>query len=162
LSAAGVLLLGWLGFNREDLSSFPEQYFLGGLMVVMIVGEISSLWRARIRRERTAQHYMDQRTEQLIRQHYLLRLSHDQLEQELIGRPVSMRDASACSVRSAALPAMRKACSISWHSFRSVQPAVWWLCATTGSSPSRLPSWAVPMRSGPRIRCCARRWEPAC
>jgi hypothetical protein len=93
LSAAGVLLLGWLGFNREDLSRFPEQYFLGGLMVVMIVGEISSLWRARIRRERTAQHYMDQRTEQLIRQHYLLRLSHDQLEQELIGRPVSMRDA---------------------------------------------------------------------
>jgi hypothetical protein len=36
---------------------------------------------------------MDQRTEQLIRQHYLLRLSHDRLEQELIGRPVSMRDA---------------------------------------------------------------------
>src|SRR5258708_11115983 len=51
------------------------------------------LWRARIRRARTAQNYMDQRTEQLIRQHYLLRLSHDRLEQELIGRPVSMRDA---------------------------------------------------------------------
>lgn len=93
LSAAGVLLLGWLGFNREDVSSFPQQYFLGGLIVVMIVGEISSLWRARIRRARTAQYYMDQRTEQLVRQHYLLRLSHDQLEQELIGRPVSMRDA---------------------------------------------------------------------
>ena len=31
--------------------------------------------------------------EQLVRQHYLLRLSHDQLEQQLIGQPVSMRDA---------------------------------------------------------------------
>lgn len=93
LSAAGVLLLGWLGLNRDDLSRFPQQYFLGGLIVVMSVGEISSLWRARIRRARTAQHYTDQRTEQLIRQHYLLRLSHDRLEQELIGRPVSMRDA---------------------------------------------------------------------
>ena len=93
LSATGVLLLGWLGLNREELSQFPDQYFLGGLIVVMIVGEISSLWRARIRRARTAQNYMDQRTEQLIRQHYLLRLSHDRLEQELIGRPVSMRDA---------------------------------------------------------------------
>jgi hypothetical protein len=93
LSAAGVLLLGWLAVNQQDFSLFPEQYFLGGLILVMVVGEISSLWRARIRRARTAQHYMDQRTEQLIRQHYLLRLSHDRLEQELIGRPVSMRDA---------------------------------------------------------------------
>ncbi|WP_034386388.1 PelD GGDEF domain-containing protein [Comamonas composti] len=93
LSAAGVLLLGWLGLNRQDLSLFPSQYFLGGLIVVMIVGEISSIWHARIRRARTAQAYMDQRTEQLVRQHYLLRLSHDRLEQELIGRPVSMRDA---------------------------------------------------------------------
>ena len=93
LSAAGVLLLAWLGVNQRDLSLFPEQYFLGGLILVMVVGEISSLWRARIRRARTAQNYMDQRTEQLIRQHYLLRLSHDRLEQELIGRPVSMRDA---------------------------------------------------------------------
>ncbi|MDR0226500.1 MAG: PelD GGDEF domain-containing protein [Burkholderiaceae bacterium] len=93
LSAAGVLLLGWLGLNHESLSQFPDQYFLGGLIMVMIVGEISSLWRVRIRRSRTAQAYMDQRTEQLIRQHYLLRLSHDRLEQELIGRPVSMRDA---------------------------------------------------------------------
>ncbi len=93
LSASGVLLLGWLALNREGLSQFPDQYFLGGLIIVMIVGEISSLWRVRIRRARTAQAYMDQRTEQLIRQHYLLRLSHDRLEQELIGRPVSMRDA---------------------------------------------------------------------
>lgn len=93
LSAAGVLLLGWLGLNRETLSHFPDQYFLGGLIVVMIAGEISSLWRVRIRRARTVQAYTDQRTEQLIRQHYLLRLSHDRLEQELIGRPVSMRDA---------------------------------------------------------------------
>ena len=35
----------------------------------------------------------DQRLEHLVRQYYLLRLSHDRLEQELIGRPMSMRDA---------------------------------------------------------------------
>lgn len=93
LAAAGVLLAGWLGLNRSDFSQFPQQYFLGGLIMVMITGEISSLWRARIRRARTAHFYQDQRTEQLIRQHYLLRLSHDRLEQELIGRPMSMRDA---------------------------------------------------------------------
>lgn len=46
LSASGVLLLAWLGVNQRDLSLFPEQYFLGGLILVMVVGEISSLWRA--------------------------------------------------------------------------------------------------------------------
>lgn len=43
LSASGVLLLAWLGVNQRDLSLFPEQYFLGGLILVMVVGEISSL-----------------------------------------------------------------------------------------------------------------------
>lgn len=93
LCSAGVLLLGWAGLNQQDFSQFPQQYFLGGLIMVMIVGEVSSVWRTHLRRERTARHYQDQRMEQLVRQHYLLRLSHDQLEQQLIGQPVSMRDA---------------------------------------------------------------------
>ncbi|CAM4047471.1 PelD GGDEF domain-containing protein [Comamonas aquatilis] len=91
--AAGVLLAGWAGFNQQDLGNFPQQYFLGGLIMVMTVGEVSSIWRAQLRREKTTQYYHDQRMEQLVRQHYLLRLSHEQLEQQLIGQPVSMRDA---------------------------------------------------------------------
>ena len=59
----------------------------------MLVGEFSSLWQARTRRAETLQLYLDQRLEHLVRQYYLLRLSHDRLEQELIGRPMSMRDA---------------------------------------------------------------------
>ncbi len=93
LFSAGVLLLGWAGLNQQDFSQFPQQYFLGGLIMVMIVGEVSSVWRNHLRRAQTARHYQDQRMEQLVRQHYLLRLSHDQLEQQLIGQPVSMRDA---------------------------------------------------------------------
>ena len=72
---------------------FPQIYFLGGLILVMLVGEFSSLWQARTRRAETLQLYLDQRLEHLVRQYYLLRLSHDRLEQELIGRPMSMRDA---------------------------------------------------------------------
>ncbi|PIG00486.1 PelD GGDEF domain-containing protein [Comamonas sp. 26] len=93
LFSAGILLLGWAGLNQQDFSQFPQQYFLGGLIMVMIVGEVSSVWRNHLRRAQTARHYQDQRLEQLVRQHYLLRLSHDQLEQQLIGQPVSMRDA---------------------------------------------------------------------
>jgi len=93
LGASGVLLAGWLGFNFGDYDLFPQVFFLGGLIMTMLVGEFSSLWRARTRRAESVQHYLDQRLEHLIRQYYLLRLSHDRLEQELIGRPMSMRDA---------------------------------------------------------------------
>ncbi len=95
LGGAAILLLGWLALNIGHWDQFPQVHFLGGLILVMIVGEFSSLWQARARRSETLQLYLDQRLEHLVRQHYLLRLSHDRLEQELIGRPMSMRDALA-------------------------------------------------------------------
>ena len=93
LGGACVLLAGWLALNLGHFDAFPQMYFLGGLILVLLVGEFSSLWHARTRRAETLQLYLDQRLEHLVRQHYLLRLSHDRLEQELIGRPMSMRDA---------------------------------------------------------------------
>lgn len=93
LGGACVLLACWLGLNLGHWDAFPQLYFLGGLILVMLVGEFSSLWQARARRAETLQLYLDQRLEHLVRQHYLLRLSHDRLEQELIARPMSMRDA---------------------------------------------------------------------
>lgn len=95
LASASVLLGGWLLLNLGHWDVFPQMYFLGGLILTMLVGEFSSLWQARARRAETLQQYLEQRLEQLVRQHYLLRLSHDKLEQELIGRPMSMRDALA-------------------------------------------------------------------
>lgn len=92
LLSVGVLLAGWWWF-RPQYVQFPQVFFLGGLILVLLVGEFSSLWVARTRRAEGMQHYLHQRTEHLIRQYYLLRLSHDRLEHELIGRPMSMRDA---------------------------------------------------------------------
>lgn len=93
LGGACVLLAGWLAINLGRYDAFPQMFFLGGLILVMLVGEFSSLWQARTRRAENVQLYLDQRLEHLVRQYYLLRLSHDRLEQELIGRPMSMRDA---------------------------------------------------------------------
>ncbi|MCE1251254.1 MAG: PelD GGDEF domain-containing protein [Comamonadaceae bacterium] len=95
LASASVLLCGWLLLHLGHWDVFPQMYFLGGLILTMLVGEFSSLWQARARRAETLQQYLEQRLGQLVRQHYLLRLSHDKLEQELIGRPMSMRDALA-------------------------------------------------------------------
>jgi polysaccharide biosynthesis protein PelD len=95
LGGAVVLFLGWYGLEGLSLTTqaLPKLYFLGGLIVVMLAGEFSSIWRARVRRAEATQDYLDQRLDNLTQHHYLLRLSHDRLEQELFSRPVSMRDA---------------------------------------------------------------------
>lgn len=93
MGGAGVLLLAWLGLNTGHYEIFPKLPFLGGLILIMLVGEFSSLWVARTRRAETVQVYLDQRLEYLTHQYYLLRLSHDRLEQDLISRPMAMRDA---------------------------------------------------------------------
>lgn len=95
LFGALVLLGAWVGLGALGfgVGEFPKLYFLGGLIVVMICGEFSSIWRGRVRRAEAMQLYLDQRLEHLTHQHYLLRLSHDRMEQDLIARPVTMRDA---------------------------------------------------------------------
>lgn len=93
LGSSAIVLAGWFYFHQGQWQNFPQLYFLGGLITVMVVGEVASQWRSKTRRAETVQHYLDQRLEHLVRQYYLLRLSHDRLEQELIGRPMSMRDA---------------------------------------------------------------------
>lgn len=93
LGSSSILLMGWLLLNMGHFDEFPELHFLGGLVLVMLVAEFSSLWRARTRRAETLEQYLQQRLQQLVHEHYLLRLSHDRLEQELISRPMSMRDA---------------------------------------------------------------------
>ncbi|GAB2898683.1 PelD GGDEF domain-containing protein [Uliginosibacterium flavum] len=89
------LFLGWYGLEGFNLGmqEIPSLYFLGGLIMVMLAGEFASIWRGRVRRAEATQDYLDRRLGSLTQTHYLLRLSHDQLEQELRSRPVSMRDA---------------------------------------------------------------------
>lgn len=93
IGGVAVLLLSWLGLNVGQIGTFPEAYFLGGLILVMLTGEFASVWQDRTHRAETVQFYLDQRFQQLLHQHYLLRLSHDRLARELIGRPMSMHDA---------------------------------------------------------------------
>jgi hypothetical protein len=93
IAGTSVLVMAWLLLDIGHLDNFPEVYFLGGLIVVMLAGEFASAWQTRTRRAETLQRYLDQRFQQLLHQHYLLRLSHDRLARELIGRPMSTHDA---------------------------------------------------------------------
>ncbi len=90
-----IFLAGWITLTTEqklDYVMFPRLTFIGGTLMVMISGEFCSGWLIRMRRIRELQHYTEQRLELLTRRLYLLSLSHDRLEQDLIGRPASLRE----------------------------------------------------------------------
>jgi hypothetical protein len=89
--SAGILVGAWL-LLEPAAATFPKQYFLGGLLLVMICGEYSSIWRTRLRRLRELNLYLDDRTSRITKRMYLLRLSHDRLEQDLISKPATLRD----------------------------------------------------------------------
>lgn len=93
-----MLLVAWFGIagsqaGAPDLArSFPEQYFLGGLALVLICGQFSDVWNARSRRLRAVNAYLDERLNTLTKNHFLLRLSHERLEQDLLAKPLTLRE----------------------------------------------------------------------
>lgn len=87
---AGWLL--WISGHTLSEAPFPRITFLGGTLMVMICGQFSGVWISRTRRVEELQHYTEQRLEMLTRRLYLLSLSHDRMEQDLIGRPASLRE----------------------------------------------------------------------
>jgi hypothetical protein len=95
-AAVGVALLAWfLVMPDTGAAVFPRSHFLGGLVLVLVAGEFSDVWNVRLQRERTVNAYLDERLHALTHNHYLLRLSHERLEQELIARPQTLRESLA-------------------------------------------------------------------
>lgn len=82
-----------LAYLAPGQGSFPEQYFLGGFIVVMLCGEFSAVWGSRLRQAEETNRYLDERMSRITTRHLLLRLSHDRMEQEILTKPVTLRDA---------------------------------------------------------------------
>jgi polysaccharide biosynthesis protein PelD len=95
--SVGILIASWLLAHEYGViaGDFPKLHFLGTLILVMICGQFCSIWQTRLRRLEYVYRQLDGRIGTLTRRHYLLRLSHDRLEQDLIGRPMTLRSALA-------------------------------------------------------------------
>ena len=92
--AATILFGAWyLHMPEAPDADIPKLYFLGGLMLVLLCGEFSSAWQTRLRRITEVNAYLEDRIERVTKRLYLLRLSHDRLEQDLLVRPTTLRDA---------------------------------------------------------------------
>ena len=71
---------------------FPRLYFLGGAITTLIAGEFGSYWRMQMLRLQESQHYLNDKVERLTRRLYLIKLSHDELEYEMVDRPGTLRE----------------------------------------------------------------------
>ncbi len=87
-----VLVADRMGLVVEDFSS---PFFFGAGLLVLICGEFSDVWRDRNARMEETYLYVTERLSRLTKRHLLLNLSHDRLEQEMLARPGSLRDALA-------------------------------------------------------------------
>jgi len=93
---SSLLLIGiWqlMDYLSETHEAFPEQFFLGGLILVLVCGEFSAAWSTRLRRAEETNQYLDERLSRITLRHLLLRLSHDRMEQEILTKPITLRDA---------------------------------------------------------------------
>lgn len=95
LGSTLLLVLVWFGieryFNLAD--PFPLHNMLGGALVALLAGQFSSSWQTRPRRADQHSAHAAERFQQLSRAYFMVRHSHDRLEQNLISRPVTLRQA---------------------------------------------------------------------
>lgn len=94
---AMLCLIGcWFALQSYGVYSqqaFPEGAMLGGLVLTLIAGEFSDLWRTRLMRADSSASYSLERLKNLTQRFVLLRLSHDRLEENLLTKPYTVRDA---------------------------------------------------------------------
>ncbi len=97
LLASIAILANWLLANQMGLvpDEFATGSFLGGGLMVLLCGEFSDVWRDRNQRMEETTLYVTERLSRLTKRHLLLNLSHDRLEQDMLARPGSLRDALA-------------------------------------------------------------------
>ena len=97
LASCATLSALWYLARHIDLvpAPAPTGSLLGVLILTMVCGEFASTWTGRLRRLEMSNRYLDERLDRITRQHYLLMLSHERLEQDQFSRPVTLRAALA-------------------------------------------------------------------
>jgi len=100
-SAAGgaslALIAGWQWIlmltHASSYNEFPVEFIVGSFIVVLITGQFSEVWNAKIRRLTNVCAYAEDRLVRLNRDYYILKLAHDKLVQLFVTKPATIRDA---------------------------------------------------------------------
>lgn len=80
---------------QKDTGTFPirdfQTYILSGMILILICTIVSSSWIRRMLNAEVLQSYNDERLKSLSRSYYMLRVSSDYLEQNIISKPMTLR-----------------------------------------------------------------------
>lgn len=88
------VLVAWLLFyGQGDYSEFPSMLFVGGMVQLVLTGHFCDVWTNRVHREKSVNEYLENRLVAITNNHYLLRISHERLEKDLLAKPSTLRDA---------------------------------------------------------------------
>lgn len=94
---SALILIAALGFhlrpNIEATGEFPYVWTIGVLSFSLLAGEFRDYWDRQRQKLEASNDYRGSRLEEFTRNYYLLKVSHDRLEQQLAGSSSSLREA---------------------------------------------------------------------
>ncbi|QLC77477.1 GAF domain-containing protein [Pseudomonas sp. LPB0260] len=94
LASAAMLVLALFlcrAYGEALYQDMPASFIVGVLISGMLVGEFRDIWERRLERLDLANDYRQLRLDEFTRAHYILRISHDRLEQRVAGTDQSLR-----------------------------------------------------------------------
>jgi len=88
-----AFLVSFFAFDPKATISIKAYRYatLGGMLLTIFCGEFNGSWLNSMKRFSQLNDYIQKRLDGLNRAFYLLRISHDRLEQGLIGKPMTLR-----------------------------------------------------------------------
>lgn len=94
---SALLVLGALGMSYRmglaPVADFPYVWCIGVLAFSLLAGEFRDYWGRRLEKLEASNRYREIRLEEFTRNFYLLKVSHDRLEQQIAGSGSSLREA---------------------------------------------------------------------
>ncbi|MGS1035153.1 PelD GGDEF domain-containing protein [Burkholderia glumae] len=88
----GALMVAAWKLGYPPGAPWPVMMFVGGLTQTVIAGHFGDTWGHRARRASTLNDYLNERLVAITNSHYLMRLSHERLEKDLLSKPTTLRD----------------------------------------------------------------------
>ncbi|ODP31943.1 PelD GGDEF domain-containing protein [Pandoraea sp. ISTKB] len=92
-ASGATLMAAWHVLYGHAGGAFPMAHFAGGMTMALIAGHFCDIWSHRAHRSQGINAYYSDRLVAITHNHYLLRVSHERLERDLLARPVTLRDA---------------------------------------------------------------------